>query len=97
MRTARISASWLFFVAVCLLIVSTFPAAAQTPGASSGADVYQKRCATCHDQPGNRAPSRDALQKISAARILRTLDFGLMMGIAYPIKRGDREAVANYL
>ncbi|HEX4642503.1 MAG TPA: PQQ-binding-like beta-propeller repeat protein, partial [Candidatus Acidoferrales bacterium] len=65
--------------------------------AASGADVYQKRCATCHDQAGSRAPSRDALQKLSAARILRTLDFGLMMAVAYPINRVDREAVANYL
>src|SRR6266851_9949842 len=71
-----------------------------SPSASplvSGADVYQKRCASCHDQAGSRAPSRDALQKLSAARILRTLDFGLMMAVAYPIKREEREAVANFL
>ncbi len=71
--------------------------AAPSPGGVSGADVYQKRCARCHDQAGSRAPSRDALQKLSAARIMRTLDFGLMMAVAYPIKRDDREAVANYL
>jgi polyvinyl alcohol dehydrogenase (cytochrome) len=63
----------------------------------SGADVYQKRCAGCHDQSGSRAPSREALQKLSAARILRTLDFGLMMAVAYPIGRAEREAVANFL
>jgi polyvinyl alcohol dehydrogenase (cytochrome) len=34
---------------------------------------------------------------MSPARILRTLDFGLMMSIAYPIKRPDREAVAAFL
>ena len=51
----------------------------------------------CHDQAGSRAPSRDALQKLSAARILRTLDFGLMMAVAYPINRAEREAVANFL
>jgi polyvinyl alcohol dehydrogenase (cytochrome) len=37
------------------------------------------------------------LQKLSAARILRTLDFGLMMAVAYPINRAEREAVANFL
>jgi polyvinyl alcohol dehydrogenase (cytochrome) len=68
-----------------------------TPSASSGDDVYQKRCARCHDIEGSRAPSKDALQKLSAKRILRTLDFGLMMAVAYPINRADREAVANYL
>src|SRR6266566_6110727 len=100
MRLAWTSAS-LFFrvgVGVCLLFLWALPAAlAQTAAPVSGADVYQKRCAACHDQPGNRAPSRDSLQKIPAVRILRTLDFGLMMGIAYPMKRDEREAVANYL
>jgi polyvinyl alcohol dehydrogenase (cytochrome) len=70
---------------------------APASAAPSGAEVYQKRCATCHDQAGSRAPSRDALQKLSAARILRTLDFGLMMAVAYPLDRAEREAVANYL
>jgi polyvinyl alcohol dehydrogenase (cytochrome) len=44
-----------------------------------------------------RIPQRDALKQMSAARILRTLDFGLMMSIAYPLRRDEREAVANYL
>lgn len=65
--------------------------------AASGPEVYAKYCASCHDQVSPRIPSRDALTKLSAARILRTLDFGLMMSIAYPIRRDDREAVAQYL
>jgi polyvinyl alcohol dehydrogenase (cytochrome) len=73
------------------------PTPPSTPPSVSGADVYQKRCSSCHDQAGSRAPSRDALQKLSAARILRTLDFGLMMAVAYPINRAEREAVANFL
>src|ERR1700682_155335 len=98
MRPAWTSASLLCRVAIFILFMSAIPAvSAQTAARVSGADVYQKRCATCHDQPGNRAPSRDSLQKMPAVRILRTLDFGLMMGIAYPIKREEREAVASYL
>src|ERR1700682_894362 len=98
MRPACTSASLLWRVAIFILFMSAIPAvSAQTAAPVSGADVYQKRCATCHDQPGNRAPSRDSLQKIPATRILRTLDFGLMMGVAYPMKREEREAVANYL
>ena len=34
---------------------------------------------------------------MSPARILRTLDFGLMMSIAYPLQRGERAAVADFL
>lgn len=106
MKYGRVYASLPFYASIFALLISTTPAAAAqnsapaspTAGSSvSGADVYQKRCASCHDQAGSRAPSRDALQKLSAARILRTLDFGLMMAVAYPLNRAEREAVANFL
>ena len=71
--------------------------AAMLRAAPSGEEVYKARCAACHDQSSPRIPPRDALQKLSSARILRTLDFGLMMSIAYPLKRDEREAVANFL
>ncbi len=63
----------------------------------NGESVYQKRCASCHDQVTERVPTRAALQKLSVARILRTLDFGVMMSVAYPLRREEREAVAAYL
>lgn len=98
MRRAWTFVRLLSRVAVFVLFVCAIPAAsAQSAAPLSGAEVYQKRCATCHDQVGNRAPSRDVLQKMPAVRILRTLDFGLMMGVAYPMKREEREAVASYL
>src|SRR5262245_58156114 len=65
--------------------------------ADDGAALYKKHCAACHDQAGPRTPPRSALQKMPASRILRTLDFGLMMNIAYPLRREDREAIANFL
>ena len=34
---------------------------------------------------------------MSPARILRTLDFGPMMSVAYPLKRPEREALAAFL
>src|ERR1700680_5072023 len=66
-------------------------------GAVSGEMVYQKRCASCHDSAGERTPPRDALKQLSVARILRTLDFGVMINIAYVLNREEREAVANFL
>ena len=73
--------------------------AVQSTGASppSGEAVYRKHCASCHDQVSARIPSREALTRMPASRILRTLDFGLMMSIAYPMRRDEREAVATYL
>ncbi|HEX5280538.1 MAG TPA: PQQ-binding-like beta-propeller repeat protein [Micropepsaceae bacterium] len=65
--------------------------------APSGEAVYGKYCASCHDQTGARIPARAALMKLSPAHILKTLDFGAMMSIAYPIRREEREAVAQFL
>ena len=62
-----------------------------------GEKVYQQHCAVCHDQTNTRIPSQDQLRTLPAARILHTLDFGVMMSIAYPLKRTEREAVAKYL
>jgi polyvinyl alcohol dehydrogenase (cytochrome) len=59
--------------------------------------VYQRRCAACHDSASETAPPREALKQLSVARILRTLDFGVMINIAYVLDREEREAVANYL
>src|ERR1700693_5025551 len=69
----------------------------QTLASVSGAVVYGKYCASCHEQVGDRIPTREALTKMSPERILRTLDFGLMMSIAYPIRRDERKAVAEFL
>jgi polyvinyl alcohol dehydrogenase (cytochrome) len=76
-----------------VLLVAALPCVA----AVSGEAVYQKRCAACHDTGSERAPAREALKQLSVARILRTLDFGVMVTIAYALDREEREAVANYL
>ena len=73
------------------------PGVSHAQGAPSGEAVYMKYCASCHDQVGARIPMREALTKMSPARILRTLDFGLMMSVAYPMRRDEREAVATFL
>jgi polyvinyl alcohol dehydrogenase (cytochrome) len=65
--------------------------------AQDGLTLYKQHCAACHDQISSRIPPRSALQKMSASRILRTLDFGAMMSIAYPLRRQEREAIANSL
>src|SRR6202451_540873 len=83
-------------IATALLIAGWFPRSANADTAS-GEAVYREYCASCHDHPGPRIPPRSALQALSAARILRTLDGGVMMRIAYGLQRNQREAVANYL
>jgi polyvinyl alcohol dehydrogenase (cytochrome) len=51
----------------------------------------------CHEQVNERIPPREALQKMPAARILRALDAGPMMAVAFTMSREDRMAVASYL
>ncbi|MGA2711869.1 MAG: PQQ-binding-like beta-propeller repeat protein [Bryobacteraceae bacterium] len=79
---------------ICCCAISALGFAA-TP--VSGEAVYQKRCAGCHEQNVDRIPRRQALQQMSAERIMRALDFGAMMTVAYPMSREDRQAVAAYL
>ena len=74
-------------------LLSPSASSAQTPGQA----VYRERCAGCHELVSARIPPRSALEKMPAARILRALDFGVMMNIAYPLRRDEREAVATYL
>ncbi|HEX4595061.1 MAG TPA: PQQ-binding-like beta-propeller repeat protein [Bryobacteraceae bacterium] len=80
--------------AACILVSLFIPCAWTAP---SGEEVYQKRCSGCHGQVNERVPPREALQKMPAARILRALDSGAMMAIAFTLHRDDRIAVANYL
>ena len=72
-------------------------AAAPASAAVSGEAVYEKRCAGCHDSGREGTPPRDALKQLSVARILRTLDFGVMINIAYVLNREERQAVASFL
>src|ERR1700722_8477809 len=76
------------------LLGATIAAHAQSP---SGEAIYKQRCAACHDQAGSRIPPREALQKMPALRILRAMNAGAMMTVAYPLRREEREAVAAYL
>src|ERR1022692_942902 len=98
MKTAWTCAGKLIGIVIFTLAIgASSPVSAQSAAPVTGADVYQKRCARCHDEGVSRAPAKQVLQTMSAARILRTLDFGLMMAVAYPMKREERVAVANFL
>src|SRR5262245_56686800 len=79
--------------AVIFLLLSVSAHAAP----QSGDEVYKKRCSGCHDQVTPRIPHREALQKMPSARILRALDSGAMMAIAFVMSRDERLAVASYL
>jgi polyvinyl alcohol dehydrogenase (cytochrome) len=79
---------------MCLLaaVWTSVPAAAQT-----GAEIYQERCAACHDEGSDRIPPRVVLEEMPSARILRALNAGIMMAVALTMDPEDRVAVSSYL
>jgi polyvinyl alcohol dehydrogenase (cytochrome) len=85
-------------IATAALIVgalSAAPAGAQQP--VDAAAVYQKACASCHDQPTGRTPSREALKDRTADAILQSLTAGSMALQAITLSTGEKRAVSEYL
>jgi polyvinyl alcohol dehydrogenase (cytochrome) len=64
---------------------------------ADGASVYAQRCAACHDQALERAPSRDALRNMSPEMIAMALSAGLMQSQAAGLGGEDIRAVAVFL
>ena len=51
----------------------------------------------CHEQNNPRIPTVETLRKMPATRILRALNYGAMITVAYTMSIGEREAVAHWL
>lgn len=63
-----------------------------------GAEVYERRCAMCHENPQGRIPSRASITITKSADfVLRTLNAGVMQQQAVGLSASEREAVASYL
>ena len=78
---------------VAILLAMATTAIAQP----SGEALYKLRCAACHDNADGRTPPKQSLANMTPSRIMRTMDFGAMMTVAYALNREEREAVARYL
>jgi polyvinyl alcohol dehydrogenase (cytochrome) len=79
------------------LLGAATPSSAQ--GAADGAAIYQKACASCHQQPaaGSRAPGRDVLAQIAPEAILTALTTGNMFRQGSELTEAERRAVAGFL
>ena len=91
-----------FVLRVLVGVTALLVSGAMAPGpaqaqAISGEAVYSRRCASCHDQINPRIPTKESLQKMPAARIVRALDTGAMMNVAFTMHHDERQAVATYL
>jgi polyvinyl alcohol dehydrogenase (cytochrome) len=62
-----------------------------------GAALYRRDCASCHDMGVDRAPSREALQTMTAERVLTAMESGPMISMASRDSGADRRAIAQYV
>jgi polyvinyl alcohol dehydrogenase (cytochrome) len=70
-------------------------ATCQTP---EGAQVYQRACATCHEQSNiDRMPQRAVIARMSPENVLAALTSGVMQTQAASLSVADRRAVAQFL
>src|SRR5262245_7175980 len=76
--------------------IALFAAAASAQTIDAAA-VYQKNCATCHDQPKDRTPPRDALKDRTPEAILASLTTGTMSVNAISLSMAEKRAVSEYL
>src|SRR5688572_28573741 len=82
-----------------LPLVCLAAAAALAQEVLDGAAVYQRACASCHQQPAadSRAPGRDVLALFAPETILTALTTGNMFRQGSELTDAERRAVAAFL
>ncbi|HJX85252.1 MAG TPA: cytochrome c [Candidatus Angelobacter sp.] len=79
-----------FAVLFCALSLS-----AQNP---DGTTLYQQQCFKCHSDPAEkRAPTPAAMRMMSAEKILRSLESGVMLPQGLLLTPAERRTLAEYL
>jgi polyvinyl alcohol dehydrogenase (cytochrome) len=62
-----------------------------------GGKLFDKHCATCHDNPQMHAPTREALAGFSFDSIMIALTFGKMQPMAAHLSKAERGLIAIHL
>jgi polyvinyl alcohol dehydrogenase (cytochrome) len=65
----------------------------------SGAALYFKSCAQCHEQGSQevRAPTRGVMAAMTADAILRAMESGVMATVSKDISQADKVAIAQFM
>jgi polyvinyl alcohol dehydrogenase (cytochrome) len=99
-RRGRLLASmWILpaLLAACMQQPQPGVAATHAMPTSSGAAIYERACATCHDGGAIQAPRRGSLAALSRERILAAMTGGIMSAQASGLSPDERETLATYL
>jgi polyvinyl alcohol dehydrogenase (cytochrome) len=62
-----------------------------------GEKLFDKHCASCHDNPAMHAPTREALSGFSKETVMVALEFGKMQPMAAHLNKQQRGLIAVYL
>ena len=62
-----------------------------------GKRVFDKNCASCHDNPAMQAPSRESLSLYSRESLMIAMEFGKMQPMAAHLSKQNRTLIAHYL
>ncbi len=62
-----------------------------------GERLFDKHCASCHDNPAMHAPTREALSGFSKETVMVALEFGKMQPMAAHLNKQERGLIALYL
>ncbi len=82
----------LFVLATALVCLK-----ADTLSAQDGSALYRRDCASCHDMGADRAPTREALQTMTAERVLAAMESGPMISMASRDNGAERRAIAQFV
>ncbi len=83
--------------ATCAALLAVSVVSGRTASAQDAAAVYKDNCASCHDAPTGRTPSRDALKDRTPETILNAMTSGTMSMQAMQLSTAERRAVAEFL
>src|SRR5512145_1504085 len=67
------------------------------PSDPASAQIYQERCAMCHENPQDRVPPRFLIARRSAEDVIQTLSIGSMKQQAAGLTADQIRALAVYL
>src|SRR2546429_4481062 len=79
--------------------ITSYPLFQQQPPATdaASAQIYQVKCATCHDKPVGRVPARSAIAMRSTEDIIQTMTTGSMKQFAEGLTADQIREITIYL
>jgi polyvinyl alcohol dehydrogenase (cytochrome) len=86
-----------FFVPMQSLQSLAIRHADKLPLAYIGEKLFDRHCASCHDNPAMHAPGRAALAGFSQESVMVALEFGKMQPMAAHLSKNERGLIALYL